>query len=72
MRITLAIVAAGIVAGFLHNLVIALIAGGIVWAIWPKPQTHRVMIEDLKTGKIDILPPGDLDAARFLKKRKDG
>lgn len=69
MRITVALIAAGIVAGLMHNVVAGLVALAVVWAIMPRPAAgHRVMIEDLRTGKIEI-QDNDSQTQRYINDR---
>lgn len=70
MRITAAIISAAIAGAVLHSLIVGLIAGAVVFSVWQKKQTHRVIVEDLETGRITIQPMDD-QTQRYLNSRKD-
>lgn len=66
LRITLAVIAASIVAHYAHSWLIALIVGALVWGYRPKAQTRRVIVENLETGRIRIMSNDDPRTQRFL------
>ena len=65
MRLTIAVIAAAIATHYLHSLLVGIIIGALVWGTRQAAPTKRVMVEDLQTGKVRIMP-GDARTRRFL------